>query len=194
MKKYTIIGGMNGVGKSAFSGVLSRMDFELGVIVDADKLTVQNGGDRLSGRKQAIKIISDCLERGLNFTQETTLSGKRTLNTMNKAREKGYYIRLFYIGIGSAEESILRIKNRVRKGGHDISENDVKRRYESRFDDLLKILPYCNEAQFYDNENGFVYVGEYKCGEIVTAGNYTPSWIKELYSKNQPCFGKCSKK
>lgn len=180
MKKFTIIGGVNGVGKSAFSGVLSRTDAELGIIVDADKLTAELGGDRLKGGKKAVGIISDCLEKDLNFTQETTLSGKKTLHTVNKAKKRNYYIRLFYIGISSAEESVSRIENRVRKGGHGISESDVKRRYENRFEDLLKILPYCNEVQFYDNENGFVYVGEYRNGIIFTAGDYIPDWIKEL--------------
>ncbi len=180
MKKFTVIGGVNGVGKSAFSGVLSRTDSELGIIVDTDKLTAESGGDRLKGGKKAVGIISGCLNKNLNFTQETTLSGKRTLRTVNTAKKRNYYIRLFYIGISSAEESISRIENRVRKGGHDIPESDVKRRYESRFEDLIKILPYCNEAQFYDNENGFVYAGEYRNGEIFTAGDYIPDWIKEL--------------
>lgn len=180
MKKFTIIGGVNGTGKSAFSGVLLRTDSELGIIVDADKLAAESGGDKLLGGKKAVKIIYDCLDKNLNFTQETTLSGKKTLRTVIEAKNRNYYIRLFYIGVSSAEESISRIENRVRKGGHSIPERDVKRRYESRFDDLLKILPFCNEAQFYDNENGFVYVGEYRNGEIFTAGDHIPDWMKEL--------------
>lgn len=180
MKKFTIIGGVNGVGKSAFSGVLSKIDTELGIIVDADSLTAKKGGDKMRGGKEAVRIIADCLEKGVNFTQETTLSGKKTLRTVISAKEKDYFIRLFYIGIGSAEESISRIENRVRKGGHNIASEDVKRRYEKRFEDLLLILPYCNEIQLYDNENGFVYVGEYRNGEVFTVGDYIPNWIKEL--------------
>lgn len=180
MKKFTIVGGVNGVGKSAFSGVLSKTDTELGIITDADKLTAMVGGDRIKGGKEAIRIISDCLENGVNFTQETTLSGKKTLRTVISAKEKDYFIRLYYIGVNSAEESILRIENRVRKGGHNIPAEDVKRRYGKRFEDLSKILPFCNEVQFYDNENGFVYVGEYRNGQIFTVGDYIPDWIKEL--------------
>jgi len=180
MKKYTVIGGVNGVGKSAFSGVLSRTDTELGIIVDADKLTAAAKGDKIKGGKEAVRIISDCLKKGVNFTQETTLSGKKTIHTIIAAKEKDYYIRLFYIGISSAEESILRIENRVRKGGHNIPTEDVKRRWKKRFEDLIKILSFCNEVQLYDNENGFVYVGEYRNGQIFTVGDYIPDWIKEL--------------
>jgi len=43
MKIYTIIGGVNGVGKSSFTGVLKSRTTDLGVIVDVDKITAQVG-------------------------------------------------------------------------------------------------------------------------------------------------------
>lgn len=183
MKIYTIIGGVNGVGKSSLSGVLSAESSELGVIIDTDKITAENGGDRIKGGKIAIERINNCLEKGINFTQETTLSGVRTLKTIQKARELNYFIRLYYIGISSSAESISRIANRVLKGGHNIPPEDVKRRYAKRFDDLIKILPYCNEAVFFDNENGFIEKAEYRNGTLITKGEKIPEWIKELEQK-----------
>lgn len=180
MKLYTIIGGVNGVGKSSLSGVLSAENLDLGMIIDTDKMTAELGGDRISGGKKAIEKIDSCLEKGVNFTQETTLSGARTLKTIQRARDLDYTIRLYYIGINTADESIERIKNRVRKGGHNIADDDVERRFEKRFEDLIKILPYCNEVRFYDNENGFVYVAEYRNGSLIIKGDYTPEWIIEL--------------
>lgn len=183
MKVYTIIGGVNGVGKSSLSGVLSAESSELGVIIDTDKITAENGGDRIKGGKIAIERINNCLEKGINFTQETTLSGVRTLKTIQKARELNYFIRLYYVGISSSDESISRIANRVLKGGHNIPPEDVKRRYAKRFDDLIKILPYCNEAVFFDNENGFIEKAEYRNGTLITKGEKIPEWIKELEQK-----------
>ncbi len=180
MKTYTIIGGVNGVGKSSFTGVLARKTDDLGIIIDTDRINAEFGGDRIKGEKKAIKLIDDCLDRGLSFTQETTLSGVRTLKTIRRAIERDYHIRLYYIGVGSCEESMLRIANRVRKGGHDIPSEDVKRRYEKRFNDLAAVLPYCSEAEFWDNENGFVNVGEYKNGSLVIYGNEQPLWLSEL--------------
>jgi len=180
MKLYTIIGGVNGVGKSSLSGVLSAENLDLGIIIDTDKMTAELGGDRISGGKKAIEKIDSCLEKGVNFTQETTLSGARTLKTIQRARDLDYTIRLYYIGINTADESIERIKNRVRKGGHNIADDDVERRFEKRFEDLIKILPYCNEVRFYDNENGFVDVAEYRNGSLIIKGDYTPEWIIEL--------------
>lgn len=180
MKKYTIIGGVNGAGKSSLSGVLSQYHSDLGIIIDTDKITAKFGGDKIKGGKEAVGLINDCLNKGVNFTQETTLSGKKTLKTAEYARSKGYYIRMFYVGVSSAEESLLRIENRVKKGGHNIPAEEVKRRYEKRFEDLARILPYCDEVRFYDNENGFVYVGEYRNGQIFTVGDYTPDWLNGL--------------
>lgn len=91
-----------------------------------------------------------------------------------------YYIRLYYIGISSAEESIARIANRVKKGGHNIPAEDVKRRYENRFENLAAILPYCDEVHFYDNENGFVDIGEYRNGRLIYNNDNIPEWLKKL--------------
>lgn len=175
MKIYTIIGGVNGVGKSSLLGVLSAERSDLGVIIDIDKITAKHGSDM-----NAIEKIDKCLEKGVNFTQETTLSGTKTLRTIQRARGLDYFIRLYYIGINTAGESIERIKNRVRKGGHNIADDDVERRFDKRFEDLAKILPYCNEVRFYDNENGFADVAEYKNGSLIIKGDYTPKWINEL--------------
>ena len=171
MKIYTIIGGVNGVGKSSLTGVLSAICDDLGVIIDTTKL---------KGGKAAIERIDQSLEMGINFTQETTLSGSRTLKTIKKAIDRNYYIRLYYIGVNSAEESIKRIKNRVEKGGHSIPDDDVIRRYGKRFDDLLTILPYCNEVYFYDNENGFIEAAEYKNGQLMIKCDDVPEWLSEL--------------
>ena len=147
MKKFTIVGGADGVGKSSFLGSLNEQRGDLGVIVDADKINLRFKGDKVKGEKTASQMISDCLEREISFTQETTLSGHKTLKTVKEAREKNYCVRLYYIGISSAQESLLRIENRVKKGGHGIPESDVLRRYKSRFENLLRVLLYCDEAQ-----------------------------------------------
>lgn len=69
------------------------------------------------------------------------------------------------------------------KGGHDIPQNDVIRRFNSRFDNLLNILPYCDEVHFYDNDNGFKEVGEFKNGQINIVNGNTAKWIEELSDK-----------
>lgn len=180
MKLYTIIGGVNGVGKSSFTGVLKGSRSDLGTIVDVDQITAQLGGNGLEGGKESIRRLDSCMERGISFTQETTLSGYRTERTARKARELGYTVRLYYIGLDTADESLLRIQNRVRRGGHNIPSSDVQRRFSGRWEAVSKVLPYCDTAEFYDNDNGFVLVAEYRNGELLTVGEQRPAWVLEL--------------
>ena len=180
MKIYTIIGGVNGVGKSSFTGILKEQRSDLGILIDVDKITAEMGGNALAGGKAALKKINECIEKGVSFTQETTLSGRRTEATAKEVVEKGYRVRLYYIGLGSAAESVSRIANRVKRGGHDIPTQDVERRFAGRWEAVAKVLPYCDEAEFYDNDNGFQLVAEYRNGELRTVGNIVPKWLSEL--------------
>lgn len=180
MKIYTIIGGVNGVGKSSFTGVLKERSTDLGVIVDVDKITAELGGSALAGGKAALKKIRECIDKGVSFTQETTLSGYKTEATAKQVKELGYYVRLFYVALDTAAESIARIENRVKRGGHDIPHDDVERRFASRWEAVAKVLPYCDEAEFYDNDNGFVKVAEYRNGELRPVGVHRPRWLEEL--------------
>lgn len=108
MRFFTIVAGVNGVGKSSLTGALLSGSNDLGVVIDEE-----------FSQNEA----SECaIEKGINFTQETTLSGVRTLRTIKQARERDYRIRLYYVGVNTAEESIRRIKNRVEKGGHGYTD------------------------------------------------------------------------
>lgn len=182
MKLYTIIGGVNGCGKSSLTGALKAERSDLGLIIDVDKLAAQLGSP-VEGGKAAVRKIDECLEKGISFTQETTLSGARTERTIRRAKERGYTIRLYYIGLDTMEESLGRIANRVAKGGHDIPKEDVERRFQSRFADVLRVLPYCDEARFFDNDNGFVEVAEYRNGELISRVSTPPRWLLELMGR-----------
>ena len=131
MKTYTIIGGVNGTGKSSLTGVLKTQLTDLGQIIDVDKITAQNGGSAILGGKIALERIRECLDKGLSFT-------------------------------------------------HDIREEDVLRRFAGRWEAVAKVLPYCDEAHFFDNYNGFAEVAEYVNGELIVKGSKLPAWVEEL--------------
>ena len=84
------------------------------------------------------------------------------------------------MGLDSVEDSRQRIHNRVARGGHNIPAKDVERRFSTRFADVFKILPYCDEAKFFDNNNGFVLVAEYRNGELLPIGDFRPQWLREM--------------
>ena len=190
MKTYIIIGGVNGVGKSSFTGVLKERTADLGVIIDVDRPTAELGGNPLAGGKAALTMIRDCIDRNISFTQETTLSGYKTKATAQEVKELGYHVRMFYIGLDTLSESLQRIDDRVKRGGHNTPKDDVERRFSSRWEAVAKVLHYCDEAEFYDNDNGFVKVAEYRNGEFRTVGTHFPNWIMDLQTvlKPRPTF------
>ena len=179
-KAYTLVGGVNGAGKSSLTGALKEEHTDLGVIVDPDKLTLALGGDEYEGGRLAVERIETALRRGENLTQETTLSGGYPRRLAKRAKEAGYTVRLYYVGLDTLEECLRRIRNRVAKGGHDIAAADVERRFDRRFADVVRILPYCDEAKFFDNDNGFVLVAEYRNGRILPQMPDPPAWLLEL--------------
>jgi len=186
-KVYTIIGGVNGSGKSSFTGAKKEDNAIWGVVIDVDKITAINKVFPVEGAKISLHRIQKCLDEGISFAQETTLAGYKTEQTAIKAKELGYFVRLYYIGLDTPEECLKRIANRVARGGHDIGEVDVRRRFEERWKAVRRILPHCDEVHFFDNYNGFVEVAENTGGVLVLQEESHPAWILELSEYLKRC-------
>jgi len=164
--KYILIAGLDGTGKTSLIGALMGLNLISSNIIDDET-------DKIS-------MIHYFLENDLTFTQETTLAGHRVEKTIRQARRQGYDVVMFYVGLNSVEESLLRIANRVRKGGHDIPEDYVKLRYQNRLESLKRVLPLCDDVIFYDNENGFIKVAEIRNNIFNYTNGYRPDWIQEV--------------
>ena len=54
------------------------------------------------------------------------------------------------------------------------------RRFAGRWEAVSRVLPYCDEAHFFDNYNGFVEVAEYINGELIIKTGNPPTWLEEL--------------
>ena len=180
MKTYTIIGGINGTGKSSLTGVLKTQTTDLGIVIDVDKISAQNGGSALTGGRIALERIADCLKKNVSFTQETTLSGRKTEITAAQAKRQGYFVRLYYVGLDTLVASLARIETRGALLVLFFTHVDVQRRFAGRWAAVAKVLPYCDEALFFDNDNGFVEVAEYANGELILKGSTRPEWVLKL--------------
>lgn len=108
------------------------------------------------------------------------LSPDITEATTKQVKELRYHVRMFYMGLDTLDESLLRIQNYVRRHGHNIPNDDVLKCFSARWETFTKVLIYHDEAEFYDNDNGLVKVAEYRNGEFRTIGKLTSKWILKL--------------
>lgn len=71
------------------------------------------------------------------FAFETTLSGRSYPSLFKKLRVGGYRIHLIFLWLPRVELAIQRVKERVHRGGHSVSEQDVRRRFDRGIKNLL---------------------------------------------------------
>lgn len=77
-----------------------------------------------------ISEISFFSKRRVSFGFETTLSGRGYLKLIRLLKKKGYRVQLFFLFVESVEVTLSRIQERVLKGGHDVPEETVPRRFD----------------------------------------------------------------
>ena len=87
---------------------------------------------------------------GTDYAFETTLGGNTIAAKLREA-SKTHDVLMWFVGLGSLEHHLARIKLRVSRGGHDIPETKVRQRFESSRRNLIALLPYLSQLQVYDN-------------------------------------------
>jgi predicted ABC-type ATPase len=87
----------------------------------------------------------------LDFAFETTLGGNTIPRLLAEAAAQGIGVYVWYAGLSSPELHIQRVRSRVRRGGHDIPEDVVRRRYERSRLNLIALLPLLAALRIYDN-------------------------------------------
>lgn len=115
----------------------------------------------------------------LQLYNSPTLTGKTILKTIEKAKELGYKIYLFYVGVNSPEIAKERVKNRVLKGGHNIAPEVIEKRYYESFENLKKIISKCDYVKIYDNTNIYKNIFSSIDNKITKNNTELPKWAKE---------------
>lgn len=189
---YIVFAGVNGAGKSTFyytdfwrepessiSGCLAR--------VNPDEILRDQGGDwsrmadQIQAGKAALRAIEDHFAHRRSFTHETTLAGRKSLLHIERARELGYRIVLFYVGVDDAKTALGRIEHRVSVGGHDINEKSVRRRYFASLSNLSRVLDTCDSVYVYDNTVSFRMIAQWADGVLCWwgGGGGVGSWLTD---------------
>ncbi|MFS1664100.1 zeta toxin family protein [Streptococcus sp. zg-JUN1979] len=160
--QYIIVAGVNGAGKSTLYEINPGL-FKGTRRINADEWLRENGGnwrnlsDSMKAMKAVVKDLKQSLDNEESIHQETTLSGagKPFLNLINKAHAKGYEVTLLYIKLDSPETAINRVSDRVKKGGHGVDSDLIRKRYVQSLKNLKKISKVVDRVKIYDNTKDF---------------------------------------
>lgn len=145
--------GTNGAGKTTLRGFNKDT---VQIVIDSDHIAMEINpqnprlADLEAGRK-AVELFQFAIKNQISFSMESTLSGKSILNRMKQAKEKGFYLRLNYIGVDKVSINLERVKARVKAGGHFIDEQTIRQRFKISRENLITALSYCDEVLIYDN-------------------------------------------
>ena len=175
---YTLFAGVNGAGKSSLHKMLTEecaLDFGKRINVDDIAASLGDWRDakvQFQAGKLAVKFVKDSMEQRIAFNQESTLSGRTIITTMNKAKKLGYKINMYYIYLESAQLAKDRVSKRVQQGGHGIPDSDIERRYAKSLENLKFAAPLCDKLIIYDNSMKLNNVATFNDGRLVKMQNF----------------------
>jgi predicted ABC-type ATPase len=153
-----VLAGTNGAGKSSIMGaVFLQKGVEFFNPDDATRriLSANLGISRAEANSAAWyegkRLLERAIAEKLDFAFETTLGGKTMTALLARALSEGIEVRVWYVGLSSAELHIARVKSRVEQGGHEIPEGRIRERYTRSRLNLIQLLPTLTELLLYDN-------------------------------------------
>ena len=156
-KNLYIISGCNGAGKTTASYTVLPEILNCREFVNADEIArglspFNPGSVAIDAGKLMLQRIEELLKRNETFSIETTLATRSYVNLVKQAQEKGYSVRLLFFWLSTPELAVKRVAERVSKGGHDIPQDIIRRRYVAGINNLLKLfMPIVNYWAIFDN-------------------------------------------
>ncbi|MEM7576904.1 MAG: zeta toxin family protein [Planctomycetota bacterium] len=130
-----IIAGPNGAGKTTFANVFLPKYAKIERFLNADNIAaglspfnVEAAAVR-AGRLM-LEEVDRCVAERESFAVETTLSGRVYLRRIERWRQAGYVVELAFLSLPSADVAVERVAERVRRGGHNIPQDVIRRRFD----------------------------------------------------------------
>jgi predicted ABC-type ATPase len=155
--QVVVIAGPNGAGKSTLAPFLLRDTFGLLEFVNADTISAglsafNSDAVALDAGRVMLSRLRELAKNRQSFSFETTLATRSYASWLGRLKQTGYEFHLFFLWLSTAELAIQRVSDRVRRGGHFVSENVVRRRYGRSLNNLFDLYaPLADTWAVYDN-------------------------------------------
>jgi len=160
--KLIIIAGPNGSGKTSVTGkILEHQWIENCIYINPDNIAKDDFGDWnspeavIKAANKAAELREEYLLKKGGILFETVLSAGDKLDYIKRAKEKGYFIRLFFVGTDHPSINASRIARRVMEGGHDVPISKIVSRFDKSILNCGLIASFVDRLYVYDNSVEF---------------------------------------
>ena len=153
-----IIAGPNGSGKTSVTQKFLHHEWAEGTIyINPDEVAKERFGDWnsreaiLSAANYCAEWRERCLAEKKSFVFETVMSAEDKIDFIIRAKEAGFFVRLFFISTSHPSINAARIAGRVMEGGHDVPIPKIVSRYYKSIENCKTIAPVVDRLYVYDN-------------------------------------------
>lgn len=152
-----VIAGPNGSGKTSITQKFLHHEWSEGTVyINPDQIAKDVFGDWnskeavLKAANYCAELREKCLRERRSFVFETVFSAQDKIDFLIKAKESGFFIRLFFISTSHPSINASRIANRVMEGGHDVPISKIISRYQKSIQNCKAIAPFVDRLYVYD--------------------------------------------
>jgi predicted ABC-type ATPase len=158
-KKLIVIGGPNGAGKTTFAEKYSVLHKSL--YLAADKIAAELNPDNpesvnIDAASEFIAQLEAGLSKDNSLIVESTLSGKTFRHQIQHAKDRGFYVAIVFVFLDSADACVDRVSERRQKGGHNVPEADIRRRFGRSLVNFWEIYRPLSDHWLLANNSGRV--------------------------------------
>ncbi len=162
-KNVVIIAGANGAGKTTFANQYVDISAYHYLSADAiaEKLAHQAFNEvKVQAGREFFNQLTELIAEGKDIVVESTLSGLGFQRIIHRFNQAGYTITILFIYLETPAVCIKRVNERVLKGGHNVPEVDIQRRFYRSKDNFWHT--YKNQVShwhiFYNASDSFIEV------------------------------------
>lgn len=153
-----IVAGPNGSGKTTTTEQLLNNEWGAdSLYINPDNIAQEQYGDWnsadavLKAAQTATGQRYECLSNGTDFVFETVFSSAEKMDFLRKAKDAGFFIRIFYVCTESPLININRIAQRYLNGGHEVPISKTISRYYSSLKNISEAIKIADRVYLYDN-------------------------------------------
>ena len=105
----------------------------------------------LKAVKYCEALREDCLKQQKSLVFESVLSSDGKVEFIKRAKDLGYFIRVFFVATNHPSINAARIAKRVMQGGHDVPITKIISRYQKSIFNCKCISELVDRLYIYDN-------------------------------------------